>query len=330
MRCEFDLNEELRSSIRQIASPKPLIGGSRGNPDRFFSATSLLPISNLDFWERTIRFEMQLAVRKRSPKNLWASIELDEPWLNLCSSNGFVRERALRVISGGAPNAFLFTIMLRRLNDWVPEVRVAARKAVRIAVENSEAATIADALWRALPIFESWGRWQDEDKAAVFDLIGYRVLPTLLVQKVIHNTTGPATKVLNQLSRTSAVDRFLSRIANEATQPSARARAYKISLDGRATWVEGREWVWTDKRWCKGRYEPILGERKIGIHIDRLRLLRKATRDKSPVVRRVAGSALIASLADIGRDALPLANRLAEDPYPSVAERGRFALSRLQ
>jgi hypothetical protein len=95
-------------------------------------------------------------------------------------------------------------------------------------------------------------------------------------------------------------------------------------------WFEGRKWVWTDIRWCEGRYEPVLGERAIQVDQSFLETLRKAARDSSPIVRRVAGNVLMAKLDTIGTDALPIAEMLSQDSYPSVMERGKFALIRLK
>ena len=47
------------------------------------------------------------------------------------------------------------------------------------------------------------------------------------------------------------------------------------------------------------------------------------------MVRRVAGEMLIRELKLIGAESIKLAELLASDSSPSVAERGRFALDRL-
>lgn len=55
-----------------------------------------------------------------------------------------------------------------------------------------------------------------------------------------------------------------------------------------------------------------------------------ATTDRSPMVRRIAGEMLIKELNNIGDEAFNLANILASDRSPSVAERGRYALADLE
>ena len=45
-------------------------------------------------------------------------------WYDLLSGDGFRRERFLLEVNEGAPSAFLLAMFLRRLNDWVPQVRI--------------------------------------------------------------------------------------------------------------------------------------------------------------------------------------------------------------
>lgn len=55
----------------------------------------------------------------------------------------------------------------------------------------------------------------------------------------------------------------------------------------------------------------------------------RAAKDRSPAVRRVAGSFLIDNLDEIDEAGTSIAKGLATDRYPSVAERGQFVLDRL-
>jgi hypothetical protein len=94
--------------------------------------------------------------------------------------------------------------------------------------------------------------------------------------------------------------------------------------------VSGRRWVWTDLKWGKRKFEPIVGERSVPVETSREQLLRKASTDRSPMVRRVAGEFLIKDLDSMGEDAAHLAEKLACDPSSYVAERGRFAIESLR
>jgi hypothetical protein len=60
----------------------------------------------------------ELEVLQRTP---------DLEYLFLFHGDGHLREAALKKMEGGAPNAFCFAAIAWRLNDWVPQVREAAR-----------------------------------------------------------------------------------------------------------------------------------------------------------------------------------------------------------
>ena len=251
------------------------------------------------------------------------------PWLDYCSGDGYQREKTLRTSREGAPNGFLFAIVLRRLNDWVPQVRAAAREYVPKMAANTKPEYILEALWAILPYLHTWGRLQVEDLEVLTSLLTVNGIPSQLGSKLIEATAGPAASILGQAGRQPVLDKFLPTISEKAIQPAVRAKEYRSQLEGRIVWFEGWEWVWTDIRWCQGQYKPVLGERKIHVYRSFLETLEQAARDNSPVVRRVAGDALIAKLDSIGAEAIPIAEILSGDPYPSVAERGKFALERL-
>ena len=94
-------------------------------------------------------------------------------------------------------------------------------------------------------------------------------------------------------------------------------------------WVVGRRWVWMDLKWCKGRFEPVLGERALTERSPFLAVLKMALVDRSPIVRRVGAEFLIKQLNTLGDDAPAFARDLATDRSESVAERGRFAMAML-
>ena len=91
--------------------------------------TSQLPLSNLNYWERLIRLEFSSALESSSPpkRKIWSKPSQFLTWLDLISWDGYKREKTLRTITGAAPNSFFFALAIRRLNDWVPQVREAAR-----------------------------------------------------------------------------------------------------------------------------------------------------------------------------------------------------------
>ncbi|MEM6256369.1 MAG: hypothetical protein AAF821_25940 [Cyanobacteria bacterium P01_D01_bin.156] len=96
----------------------------------YINVTSLLSVTKLEDWERTFRYEIYLEPHSRSKLFRLREHRLLIPWLDHCHGNGYLREKALRSLHEGAPNGFLFAMVLRRLNDWVPQVRAAAREHV--------------------------------------------------------------------------------------------------------------------------------------------------------------------------------------------------------
>ena len=302
----------------------------------FFDATLQLSVSNLDYWERAFRNEIELA---NQPRYLFGfkipQIRKERdliPWLDCCSGDGYQREQALEALSyeSGAPNSFLLALLIRRLNDWVPEVRTAAREHIPKIAERSESQVVTDALWGVLPNLHTWGRLQIEEMNEIVNLLGIQDVLRQLSENLIQMTAGPAPSILEQAGRQPAIDEFLPEIAERAIQPAVRAKAYKSQLAGYATWLTGYRWVWTDKRYGYRKREPAVGRRKVNARRPHLEILDRAARDRSPLVRRVAGDELIAHLDKIGVEGEAIAQRLAKDAYPSIAERGVFALKHIK
>ncbi|MBF6025104.1 hypothetical protein [Lysobacter niastensis] len=293
--------------------------------------TSGLPLTQLAAWEMMIRRELWTD-EARARQSRWtfrAKPGRHLSWLDLCSSDGFRRERVLRSLSAGAPNGFFCALAMRRLNDWVPQVRQAARERLPLIAQCSEPEDVVDGLWSLLPHVTSWGRMGSEDRKLVEDLIAVEPVSNALKARILKATAGPASLILAQAGRSSALDRWLEVFARDAVQPTVRARAYRCLLERRVAWVVGRTWIWTELQWCKGRFEPVLEERSISVDAPFIDVLKDALEDRSSVVRRVAGELLIKQLDSMGTDAIRLANTLASDSSPCVAERGRFALEKL-
>ena len=297
--------------------------------DALVDVTTQLPLRNIELWERRIRAEVWDFERKQ-PKSRWMFLK-PQPrvpgWLDMAHGDGFKRERTLRTLNAGAPNGFFFVLALRRLNDWVPQVRAAAREQLPRISDHTDVTYVVDALWATLPHFSQWGRVEDASRRVLLDLVARGAVASMLKTRLIESASGPATAVLTQAGRVPALDPWLLDIASAATQPTVRARAYRALLDGKMAWPVGRRWKWTDKKWCKGHFEPILEERVIQASQPFRKLLAQAVEDRPLHVRRVAAEALIRNLHAAGSDEQQLATRLAGDSHASVAERGRFVLA---
>lgn len=334
---EDDLRFAIRAAVSSLGSP----GGVTANLP-LLSATGALPLLNLGRWEQVVRDELASArahsaksgghwlarlpfsfLTKRPPPRRFLS------WLDLANGNGFVRERVLRTLAGPAPNPFFFALAARRLNDWVPQVRLAAQETIPLLARSSDPGHVADALFALLATWTSWGRLEHSDKSVLTELVSIDGVAACLVDRMTSAATGPAATVLTQALRSAALDVHLNRMATRAVQPSVRAMAHRTLLQRKAVWLETRIWQWTDVRYCQGRMQNIFGERPVDGAPDLASALDLALADRSASVRRIAAHALVREVDTLGSAALPWAHQLAADRFPSIAERGAFVMQRI-
>jgi hypothetical protein len=325
------LKQELIESIRKSLTFDILYQRIRPDISKFITATSRLSLKGLDDWERLIRAEIFYSLKQNSQKQIDNDFQQvgSLRWMDICSADGFRRERALRTLTGGAPNSFLLALVVRRLNDWVPQVRAAARDALLLIAEESDPEFIIDVLFIILPYWDSWGRMEDIEKESLMQIILMDKVTHALKKRLLISTSGPVAAIFSQAGRTPALDKFLPEISEKSVQPSLRAKAYRCQFESKFVWAEGLTWQWIDKVYGIKRHIPALKERIIPTTRPFIDNLRMATTDRSPMVRRIAGEMLIKELDNIGDEAFELANILASDKSPSVAERGRYALADL-
>lgn len=326
-----EMDAHILSAVGEFVASLNSRSGVVADMTGLVEATSRLPLSNLEYWERLIRSGLYHASLHSKPAK-WRFWDKPTPfltWIDLCSGDGFKRERTLRILSGCAPNRFFFAMAVRRLNDWVPQVRSAAREQLPSIAVASNPEDVVDVLCAVLPHWNSWGRFEDDGKQTLLTIASIDAVAYVLKSRLISTAAGPLASVLAQLGQSSVLDAYLPQIASSAIQPSVRAKAYKSLLDGRATWVTGRKWEWTDIRYCKGHFMPMFGERPLTKKGLLEETLRAASSDRSAFVRRIAGDVLIRELESLGAAGSELATVLGSDGNPSVAERGRFALKKL-
>jgi len=325
------LEDQVLSTIRLFASS--LNSGQKVVADMsaLVEVTSRLSLSNLDRWERLIRWELHQALSSSKPAKwkFWSQPTPFLTWIDLCDGDGFKRERTLRALSGAAPNRFFLAMAVRRLNDWVPQVRAAAYERLLSIANDSDPKDVVDVLCAVFPHWNSWGRMDKNGKEILLKITSIETVSRTLKSCVISETAGPLASVLAQAGQVPVLDVYLPEIASNAIQPSVRAKAYRCLLDGKMVWSSGRKWEWSDIRYCEGHFKPLLCDRPLSIKSPFEETLRAASEDRSPMVRCIAGDVLIRESGTIGSLALKLANLLASDPHPSVAERGQFALSKL-
>ena len=326
------MEDKVKSAVREFASS--INSGSKVVADMsaLVGMTSQLPLSSFDYWERLIRSEFSLALRESTPPKwkVWSKPNELLTWLDLISWDGYRREKTLRTLSGAAPNTFFFSLIVRRLNDWVPQVREAAREKLPEIAKASNPKYVVEALCIALSNWNSWGRIEDADKKVLLQIICEEKIANSLRSKLISSTYGPMPSLFSQLGRTPILDGYIEEIASLAIQPSVRAKAYRSLFEGRITWVEGRKWEWTDIRYCEGRLKPIVSERKLNVQTSLLDLLTDSSDDRSSIVRRISAEILIRELASLGVIAREFAEKFASDKSDAVSERGLFSVKKLE
>ena len=333
MKFESELENEVLVAVRDFANAVSANSSVDTSMEALKKLTSNLKISHLDYWERLIRDEFT-GIVKDEKKAKWRlpfkPTQRFLTWIDVFNWDGYLRERSLRTLRGPVPNSFFFSLALRRLNDWVPQVRAAARESLPGIVEASDPNHIVPAIGATLSNWESWGRMEAVDKQVLFNILSNESTFEKFVSYVTCNTSGPMASVLSQLGRSVLIDRHLSKLSESAIQPSVRAKAYRSQLEGKMKWLESREWKWIDKAYCIGRTVPIISERTLTEVPDFKSTLNAASKDNSSLVRRVAAELLIQNIGTLDDESsLDYAQKFAADRSSSVSERGRFALRQL-
>lgn len=172
MRSQQEQEAEVLSAIRIFSK------SAYGSPNVFadmsslIGATANLPLSNLDQWERFIRWNIACEMQASKPPKwqVWTKPTVFLTWVDLCSEDGFRRERTLRVLSGGAPNRFFFSMAIRRLNDCVAQVKDAACEKLLPLAKDSDPEVVADVLVATFSHWNSWGRIGERERKALLDI----------------------------------------------------------------------------------------------------------------------------------------------------------------
>ena len=323
-----DIILALRAFSRSIDSSN----GYSGDMSSLIHVTSNLKLVNLGYWEHIIRSELNDSLYSTT-QSKWTRWFIPAPkltWLDIVSADGYKREKSLRAISkDGAPNAFSLALAVRRLNDWVPQVRTAAREVLPSLLNSTEPQYVVEVLCMLLMNWHSWGKIEETDKQIFLDMVIPKEMALLLKSRLISSTSGPIPSLLSQIGRTDILDNHLNEIASDAIQPYVRAKAYRSLFEGRITWVKAREWQWVDKYYGEKKLIPIIGERKIDVQMPFLELLSRSANDQSPIVRQVSAEFLIRNIENLGVKTRAFAEKFAADKSSNVREQGKFVLRKL-
>lgn len=324
---EQKVDASLKEYAQSICARKKVVGCF----DNVASVTADIPLANLDYWERTIRYSFNKALRDEpsSLMKLWENYFPLITWVDLCSWDGHRREKALRTLGDSAPNKFFLALVLRRLNDWVPQVRQAAEQSLPKLLLGSNPDVVAEVVCFTLTHWSTWIRIEASARSAVLNAVSKPDVLTAIKRRLLTSAQGPLCTILNELSRCEVMDSDLFDIAQLAIQPSLRAKALRMLFDSKASWCSGKKWVYTDKVYGGGKYVPVVDSRAF-VHDYRTEFLIKVSaKDPSSIVRRVGAEILIREMDNGIEDPRTFADIFAQDPSLAVSERGRFAQRKL-
>ena len=308
---------------------------SKGDMTPMIEVTSQLKLVNLDYWERLIREEVAKYLVSQSKwescsKAIKSLFIEQASWLGLVSWDGYEREKSLNLLSEGAPNAFFLTLIARRLNDWVPEVRVAAKEAFILVARKTDSNIIAEALMTILSNWNSWGRIEQESRNIILNTALRKDVTLSLKTNLITFASGAIPNLLSQFGQLPIFDDYLNEIANNAIQPYVRAKAFRSLFEARMTWTSDYEWEWIDKAYGRRKLIPVIAERKINVSIPLIELINRSALDRSSIVRSVSAEFLIINLDRLKQDEVKIfAEQFALYKSNAVSERVQFVIKKL-
>lgn len=132
------LELKITAALKEFVETKEASSKVVSDLSSVINATSELPLVNLEYWEMFIRerYDNALTSDYSSKWAFWQSNAPRITLLDLCNWDGYRREKALRAIGEKVPNRFFLALVLRRLNDWVPQVRQAAQDILSKVLAN--------------------------------------------------------------------------------------------------------------------------------------------------------------------------------------------------
>lgn len=250
----------------------------------------------------------------------------------LFHGDGFVREAALNALASPITHSVVAYGLIRRLNDWSPNVRSAARRALSRCFGQSEPSVLVPAIWVVLRDGAEWGRWKQGYAGLINEIMQHPQLAQRLVLRLQSETRAGTSTIFQALCQNPKIDGFLGGIALSAHQPHLRAGALRCIAMDKVVWPLGRSRkAWIDK--SLGQYKMVAdyGSRPLSVDFDLAAVLRTALRDRSVVVQKQMLDAL--SLHRHDPRFLPLIVEILEllssDTRPPIRSRLAFLKSHM-
>ncbi len=340
------LPPELQTAIVELTRELNAGGGARNALSDYVREIEQLPASSIaqaadeiaDIGKLYRRAERTGASRVVASLLSYPSLKTDLDALSkypeLCHlymfhRDGRLRQAALERLEDAPDSPFMFAALVYRLNDWVSEVRAAARDCATRLFPAASAAVVAEASLFLLGRSFLLQRWGPEERA-VFDATLYRGdVMEALADLLIVRRTGPLAQALRLALSRPGLDPMLLRLVKEAAQPLVRAICLETLLNRSACWPVGYTHEWVDKSRGIKRRVCVFEERPVDHRLDLERLMVQGAHDRAAVVRRVAVSAMIRLRHDLSPAMIGTARELSRDKSQAVRSRAEFYLDNL-
>jgi hypothetical protein len=245
-------------------------------------------------------------------------------YLYVFHRNGYMREAVLHMINEPLTSPFFVAALLWRLNDWVPEVRLAAEKCIERIFPMSKSVIIAEAVLPLISNWSNWSRWGSE-KYILDACLEREGVVISVVDQIENSKIGPMSSVLKAALRKPVLDNFLIHIAANSIQPSVRAVAIQALIDGYVRWPVGFDWQWIDKPMGKRHRIKKFDKRPITVETVQNKTVALGISDRSPAVRSVTMSAIIRNRGAI-EETLQIARHMINDSCRSVREKAQYLI----
>ncbi|WP_226554352.1 hypothetical protein [Celeribacter naphthalenivorans] len=268
--------------------------------------------------ERDCRQALYGAKWRNHPQKLPRSSAKRSPLLLSTSENGFLREKALRVMGPKPGDLVTAVFLMIRSNDWVPQVRQVATDRLVAIVPQLSTPQLRQLLPFALLRMQYWQRSAGAAFKALREHADWAETFYAFLREA---DRGPLSRLMRAEMQFETLDPYLVRLATEARSTQVRAVATEVLLNGEAKLRVRWRKKWISKWDNFYRWDPVVEMRPIAAPPDvALQVLLSAGNGTTPL-RKLAADTFIRLGPQIAPD---LAARLMKDRTPSVRRRMEF------
>jgi hypothetical protein len=304
--------EALASAIADLLAAKPGDWQPDSALQNLLQSAPLDLVAGFDEHARRCRFAIQARTGLRQPLTERETFLRERTncgvFISLSSPSGYERQRALDQITFVA-SPFCLGLVMYRLNDWVPEIRAAAVRALGRIRPGLSRELFAEC-HRFYLSSKDWGRIEDEGRRALEEIFSTPDARGDALLNIIAGRGNAAPMSLRRMLRFDDWDAHLPRIALEAAHPAVRQIALRSLFAGQHTWQ---------------RHGPKT--RAIKVEFDREVLMRAGLAYRTAATRLTALRAYARSL-DEWSGADDLLHRMVLDPAIGVASCAAYWIDR--